>query len=625
MPTLKRDRSAMSDEGSRKRAKTSPFDDTPAVQPPMDMDTVTEEPLVKPAVDAPPSQELQTLQILRGDFDDLRQLITCKVCERLLYEPYVISCGHTYCYSCLCTWFATSKKKTCPNCRDIITQPPAPSYVIKEMANIFMRRHDLLPDGETIEQHEQWKFEEADLVRKDKNNTDPRTGGLFRGVFKPRRPRVHPIHDPIDHIDRCPECNWEVERGLCGQCGLLMDRNSDSESDSDDDSLSGLSNEEISDDFEDEDLDASAVYGEFDEDFDGQAREGEPHLDFGSDLGSEEEALAQRELWRLLVRSGRLPRNLPFEQFARDGRRHRIVDSEAEDEDMGHDLNEEDEDDDESGSIHDFLDDRDVGEITAMTISSPTIEERTPARPRNRHRHEQQDHSDSESSSDSDSDSDSDGVRHNPQFHRPQVPVYTIHDDDDDDEEEEIRPIRRRAVHHIASDSDDSDDEPRRISTHFRQQPASRRSQPPVLARRPRPLVIDSDDSDSESSTTADGNSRPPIEISDDEDTEAAFFQAQRNRTHNSRPAAASVGSSDRSSVDDEIEPDDYSIDGHDLNEGFEGFEGASTSNGGFSPIQSGSEDGAPQTGMDYFNVYGDEEGSGDEDEVDEDEDEDEY
>lgn len=58
MPTLKRDRSAMSDEGSRKRAKTSPFDDTPAVQPPMDMDAVTEEPLVKPAVDAPPSQEL---------------------------------------------------------------------------------------------------------------------------------------------------------------------------------------------------------------------------------------------------------------------------------------------------------------------------------------------------------------------------------------------------------------------------------------------------------------------------------------------------------------------------------------------------------------------------------------
>ena len=41
----------------------------------------------------------QQLQVLRSDFDSLRQHLTCKICDRLLYQPYTIACGHTYCYS----------------------------------------------------------------------------------------------------------------------------------------------------------------------------------------------------------------------------------------------------------------------------------------------------------------------------------------------------------------------------------------------------------------------------------------------------------------------------------------------------------------------------------------------
>jgi hypothetical protein len=41
----------------------------------------------------------QQLKSLKTDFDSLRTHLTCKICDRLLYQPYTISCGHTYCYT----------------------------------------------------------------------------------------------------------------------------------------------------------------------------------------------------------------------------------------------------------------------------------------------------------------------------------------------------------------------------------------------------------------------------------------------------------------------------------------------------------------------------------------------
>ena len=57
MPTLKRDREAMDDEGARKKMKTSPVDDTPTIRPIMDL--TADEPQTIPGAQVPPSQELQ--------------------------------------------------------------------------------------------------------------------------------------------------------------------------------------------------------------------------------------------------------------------------------------------------------------------------------------------------------------------------------------------------------------------------------------------------------------------------------------------------------------------------------------------------------------------------------------
>ena len=46
----------------------------------------------------------QQLKALKGEFDSLRSHLTCKVCDRLLYQPYTIACGHTYCYTVRQFW-----------------------------------------------------------------------------------------------------------------------------------------------------------------------------------------------------------------------------------------------------------------------------------------------------------------------------------------------------------------------------------------------------------------------------------------------------------------------------------------------------------------------------------------
>ncbi|KEQ78101.1 hypothetical protein M436DRAFT_60035 [Aureobasidium namibiae CBS 147.97] len=599
----------MAEDGARKRSKLSPAVDGPRSVFPTVMDLTNDETPSNPAADASLSQELQTLNTLRGDFDSLRQLNTCKICERLMYEPYVISCGHTYCYSCLCTWFATSHKKTCPNCRELITQAPAPSYVIREMIHIFMNRHHLLPDGETIEQHQQWAFEEAEMVRNDKSNGDSKTGGLFKGVFRKRRERLLPNHDPIDHVDRCPRCNWEIEDGMCVQCNIHMD----SWSDTDSDSSSDMHGESIPDDFEDEDLDADAEHGEFDMDFTPEeyAAWMRTHDILGpesahSTLTRREARQLREELVRSMHRARRHNGRFP------GGWNHHIVLDEASEDDI--DLNEEDEDEDEiddddedAGSLDEFVDDRDINDITAYTMSSPIASDDTPARrDRRRNRREQREFerqamapidissaaSGSASSSESESDSDSDGVRHNPHFRRPQVPVYEIPSDDD---EEPVAPLRRRTARVIDSEEDDDEDE--------EPQPTSRRTR--------RPIVVDSDeepsssDSSSEEEDETDHSSRPCTHNRHSNNPQKHSHAHQLNQTLDSSDQDSSdddennVNSEDYSSMTEpsrpasqEPESDEYDSD-------------AVAAGANFSPMSDGQGEQEGQLG--YFDVYGEE------------------
>ncbi|WPH03634.1 Hypothetical protein R9X50_00651700 [Acrodontium crateriforme] len=160
----------------------------------------------------------QSLANVQTDLEAMRGLITCQICHRFMYEPYSLQCGHTYCYSCVSSWFKGKTKKNCPECRSVIDQTPTPSYIIKEMVLIFSGRNLLLPDGETSEEHINFANEEAEIVARDKADPDPRTGGLFKGIFRPGH-TLQAIRDISDNVYRCPNCLHEVEDGWCNQCG----------------------------------------------------------------------------------------------------------------------------------------------------------------------------------------------------------------------------------------------------------------------------------------------------------------------------------------------------------------------------------------------------------------------
>lgn len=214
-------------EGSRKRLKISRTGATPSCSeaPPAAFSSTSAKDMAATnGTPAPePNHHEQALKALHVDIDAMRQLVTCKICDRLLYEPYSLSCGHTYCYSCLSQWLSGNHKKTCPDCRAITTQQPTPSYIIRELVLIFVSRSELLPDGETSDEHHALAREEAKIVLDDKANKDERNGGLFKGIFSRRRERLMPLHDTSDGVERCPRCHWELEDGVCEQCGLDLD------------------------------------------------------------------------------------------------------------------------------------------------------------------------------------------------------------------------------------------------------------------------------------------------------------------------------------------------------------------------------------------------------------------
>ncbi|POS83350.1 hypothetical protein EPUL_005186, partial [Erysiphe pulchra] len=160
---------------------------------------------------------------LRSDFKSMRTLATCSICDQLLYEPWTIACGHTYCYSCLCSWFSQDKrKKSCPECRLRVKVMPAPSFLIKQVVEVILKRSELLLADESVEQHEKKRAEEITLVDNDRNSSR----GLFKGMFALKQNRLW--RDSADGVLRCSGCGFEHEGGpLCSNCGEQIEIDDD--------------------------------------------------------------------------------------------------------------------------------------------------------------------------------------------------------------------------------------------------------------------------------------------------------------------------------------------------------------------------------------------------------------
>nr|XP_001401553.2 RING finger domain protein [Aspergillus niger CBS 513.88] len=126
---------------------------------------------------------------------------------------------------CLTSWFVGGRhNKTCPDCRAPVKAQPAPAYLVRAVVQMFTSRPELLDKGETTDEHLSHQREEAERLEKDKANTHPREGGLFRGTFNKKLPVAQPIVDLEDNVVRCPRCSWELEEDEgCAQCGYRQD------------------------------------------------------------------------------------------------------------------------------------------------------------------------------------------------------------------------------------------------------------------------------------------------------------------------------------------------------------------------------------------------------------------
>lgn len=185
-----------------------------------------------------PPNKVQTPSSLTAMFEDFRSTITCKICFRLLYQPFTIACGHTYCYTCLDEWFGRNeaRRKTCPDCRAVVRQQPAPAYTVREITQKYIQQPGVLLAGETKAEHERMQAEESAQVEAERSS-----GGLFKGIFLAPGSRAGApplrIIDAEDGVKRCPYCTWEIEEGdgpICHHCGREheMDESDDGSYDS---------------------------------------------------------------------------------------------------------------------------------------------------------------------------------------------------------------------------------------------------------------------------------------------------------------------------------------------------------------------------------------------------------
>lgn len=230
--------------------------------------------------------DMSLLSTFQKHIEDMRNLSLCKICIKPFYEPFILPCGHTYCYSCLASWFGGSqsrkRKKNCPDCRAEVKVQPSPNYLLRDLVHMFISRAELLPEDETVQEHQQAKEDEAVMLAAD------RTGaGLFKGAFVQHRHLntfrerwrlgLQGIMDHEDGVIRCPECHWELEDGQCLQCGFLQYEPGDSDSDSEEDSVGSQSIHTADTDF---DADGDEIDQEFGSSMD--LRYYEPYEDFPS-------------------------------------------------------------------------------------------------------------------------------------------------------------------------------------------------------------------------------------------------------------------------------------------------------------------------------------------------------
>lgn len=229
------------------------------------------------------------------------------------------------------------------------------------MTRVFAYRQELLPDGETVDEHDEYIKEAVAQV-----STDKETGGLFSGLFKGARMHWMPLHDPGDDVDRCPNCHWELEEGRCGSCGLNI---------GDEDGFGLDTGESENSDDDDDELDVDVVPHDYDGMDDPGSFDEDDYLDEDGNHRFEDEAEGSVDLDIF----GPMPLPPAAHRRARQHRERINLDSEPESEDS--------EDPDNDPLMEGFLDNEAIEESGSDSSNEQSdSEEEAEETPRHTHR-----------------------------------------------------------------------------------------------------------------------------------------------------------------------------------------------------------------------------------------------
>ncbi|XP_008295408.1 nuclear factor 7, ovary-like [Stegastes partitus] len=108
----------------------------------------------------------------------LENFLSCHVCSETFGDPVSLSCNHSFCSSCLQTFWEEAKNKNCPICKRKSSKTnPAVNFALKELADSFAGRQKAgsseTDKGETkVDSHKVVPIEEAVSHLKDQLKSD---------------------------------------------------------------------------------------------------------------------------------------------------------------------------------------------------------------------------------------------------------------------------------------------------------------------------------------------------------------------------------------------------------------------------------------------------------------------
>lgn len=136
----------------------------------------------------------------------IHRTVECAVCSEIMHVPFLASCGHSFCYGCLTSWF--TNKVNCPTCRQDLEHPPILNVQLQSVSHSVSDA--LIALGEDAKTIQEQRDEAIKAHRQDSDRKK-----LFGEAFESALTLI----DRSDGVPRCGNCHWEAHGSRCLFCG----------------------------------------------------------------------------------------------------------------------------------------------------------------------------------------------------------------------------------------------------------------------------------------------------------------------------------------------------------------------------------------------------------------------